>query len=134
MQFEGGPSLVRGFDYAPDTLVGVARELSGNNSTAFIAAIMFERERTVAFRHTNQRNAFLPLNIDGPAVNFGTSVADFHGASRITSLAHRPVFYTHRSKEARTGRAKTDAPAEETTRANSVLDSAEHQRKRKKIN
>ena len=71
---------MRGFDYAPDTLIGVTRESFCNNSPAFIAAIMLEREHTVAFRHTNQRNAFLPLNINGPAVNFGTSVADFHGA------------------------------------------------------
>jgi hypothetical protein len=33
---------MRGFDYAPDTLIGVARKSSGNNSPAFIAAIMLE--------------------------------------------------------------------------------------------
>ncbi|MFM0132760.1 hypothetical protein [Paraburkholderia sediminicola] len=84
--------LVRGLDYAPDTLTAVAYESSGNDSPAFIAAIMLECERTVAFRNTNQRNALLPLNVNRPAVNVGASVADFHRASRITSLAHWPVF------------------------------------------
>jgi hypothetical protein len=63
-QFGGGRSLVRGFDCAPDTLVGLAHESSGNNRPTSIAAVMFERERTVALRHTNQRDAFLSLNIN----------------------------------------------------------------------
>lgn len=79
-------TLVCGFDYAPDTLTKVARESSGNNSPAFIAAIMLERECTVAFRHTYQSN-FLPLNVNGPPVYVGTSIADFHGASGMTRPA-----------------------------------------------
>lgn len=39
---------------------------------------------------------------------------------------------THRSKEARAGRAKTDAPAEETTRAKSVSGCAERVGKHEK--
>ncbi|RKE25157.1 hypothetical protein B0G76_6670 [Paraburkholderia sp. BL23I1N1] len=126
-------SLVCGFDYAPDTLIGLACESSGNNRPASVAAIMFERERTVAFRHTNQRDAFVPLNTNGSAVNVGASVADFHGVSGFTSPSLASV-RTHRSKEARTGRAKTDAPAEETTRAKSVSDCAERLGKCEKIN
>ena len=122
-----------GFDYAPDTLIGLAQESSGNNRPASVATIMFERKRTVALRHTNQRDAFLSLNGNRPSVNLGTSVTDFHGASGITSPSSASV-RTHRSKEARTGRAKTDAPAEETTRAKSVSDYAARFGKREKIN
>ena len=122
-----------GFDYAPDTLSGLARESSCNNRPASVATIMFERELTVALRHTNQRDAFLSLNINRPAINLGTSVADFHGASRITSPSLASV-RTHRSKEARGRRGKIDAPAEETTRAKSVSDCAKRLGKREKIN
>jgi hypothetical protein len=82
---------VCGFDYAPDTLIGVARKSSGNNRLAFIAAIVLERERAVTFSHPYQSN-FLPLNVNGPPVNVGTSVADFHGASGITRPARWPAF------------------------------------------
>jgi hypothetical protein len=48
-------------------------------------------------------------------------------------IRHRRV-RAHPSKEARAQRAKTDAPAEETTPANSVSGAVERWRKRKKIN
>jgi hypothetical protein len=83
-------TLLCSFDYAPDTLIKVARESSCNNGPAFIAAIMLEHECTVAFSHPYQSN-FLPLNINGPPVYVGTSVADFHGASRITPPARWPA-------------------------------------------
>jgi hypothetical protein len=79
---DGGVAcLRRGFDYAPDPFVGVARELSGDNGPAFIAAIVLEDERAVALRDTDEREVFLPLHIDWQAVDVGASIADFHGAS-----------------------------------------------------
>jgi hypothetical protein len=71
------------FDYAPDSFIGVADESSGDNSSALIAAIVLECEHTVTLGYTNQRNVGLRLSISRPAVDVGTSVADFHGASGI---------------------------------------------------
>jgi hypothetical protein len=73
--------LMRGFDYAPDTLIGAANESSRDNGSAFIAAIVLKCERTVALGNTNQGKAFLPKDINGPAIDVGASIANFHGAS-----------------------------------------------------
>jgi hypothetical protein len=70
-----------GFDHAPDSLIGITSESSGDNSLAPGATIVLECERTVALCNTYQREAVLPLNIDGTAVNFGAYIADFHTAS-----------------------------------------------------
>src|ERR1700730_9450098 len=55
-------TLLCSFDYAPDTLIKVARESSCNNGPAFIAAIMLEHECTVAFSHPYQSNVSDPSN------------------------------------------------------------------------
>jgi hypothetical protein len=73
--------LMCGFDHAPDSFIGVARESSGDNRPASGATIVLKCERAVALCDTDQREVVLPLNIDGAAVNLGTSIAYLHGAS-----------------------------------------------------
>jgi hypothetical protein len=79
--YSGHRFLMRGFDYAPDTLIGVAHESSRDNGSAFIAAIVLKRERSIALGNTNQGKAFLPKDINGQAIDVGASIADFQGAS-----------------------------------------------------
>jgi hypothetical protein len=118
-----------GFNDAPDTLISIAHKSSGNNCSAFPAAIVLECERTVALCDTNQRKVVFPLDINGPAVNVGTFIADSHGASGIASRAHRQAFARIAQKKP-AERAKTDAPAEEKTRAKIVSGSLERLSKR----
>lgn len=73
--------LMCAFDHAPDSLICAAHKSSGDNRPASGATIVLKCERAVALRDTDQREVVLPLNINGTAVNAGTSIAYFHGAS-----------------------------------------------------
>jgi len=75
-----------GFDDAPDSFIGVARESSGDDSMALGAPIVLESERTVTLSNAYQCEAVLPLNIDGAAVNVGAYIADFQKCLLTSSL------------------------------------------------
>lgn len=84
--------LMCAFDHAPDSFICAAHKSSGDNRLASGATIVLKCERAVALCDTDQREVVLPLNINGTAVNVGTSIAYFHGASRLGAQAQRLTF------------------------------------------
>jgi hypothetical protein len=125
---------MRRIDHAPDPFVGIAGKLARHDRMAFVATVVLERKLPVAVGDTNQRHTARALNIHRTSLYLGTLVADFHGDLRaVRHCAKRSPTRTHIvEKKARMARAKVDALAEETRRADLVSGVGDRSRKAKK--